>query len=120
MTLPANDSRIFLSSRIWLDPVKSENDIVAATASGFNFYNMDNEQIIYNFSDGMISRNSNSMVEGLTSFVFTYYDSNDNILATPVADPTDIWKIKVKLDATVDGKPINLETVVTPRNLNED
>jgi prepilin-type N-terminal cleavage/methylation domain-containing protein len=123
----SNRKDIVQSSRISMEVIskdlrmiKSENDIVSASTTGLNFYNMDNEHIIYNFGDGTISRNANSMVEGITSFVFTYYDANGTILVSPVADPTDIWKIKVELDATVDGKPINLETIVTPRNLNED
>ena len=123
-TFVSNRKDVLQTSRIGMEvlvrdlrSVKSAIDINSATGNQFDFYNLDDENIVFVYSSGTLTRNSNSMVEGLSAFQFTYYDVNDNVLTSPVAALTNIWKIKFTLNATIDGKPFKLESTVIPRNL---
>ena len=100
-----------------LRSIKSANDIVSASSSQINFYDIDSEQIIYNFSGNTLYRNANPMVVGLSSFQFSYQNASGGSLGSPVGSPSDIWKISFSLNATVDGNPMHLESTITPRNV---
>ncbi len=121
----SNRKDVLQSSRIGIEimvrdlrAIKSAGDINSASGSQLDFYNLDDENIIFFYNDGDFTRNSNIMIEGLSSFQFTYYDVNDAIIGSPVADPTNIWKIKYTLNATIDAKTFHLESTVIPRNFN--
>ena len=90
-------------------------DIDAATTVSMQFDNIDSETIIYTYSGGVLSRNSNTLLDGLSNFQFTFFDVDGNTLASPVTTPSDIWKISFSIDATVDGNPFHLASGVVPR-----
>jgi prepilin-type N-terminal cleavage/methylation domain-containing protein len=98
-----------------LRSLQSTDDIVSASSSELEFYNPDDEEIVFSYSSGTVSRNSNSMIEDLSSFLFTYYEVDGDTIATPVEDVSDIWKIKYTLNATVGGNPVHMESSVIPR-----
>ena len=90
-------------------------DIDAATTVSMQFDNIDSETITYTYSGGVLSRNSNTLLDGLSNFQFTFFDVDGNTLASPVTTPSDIWKISFSIDATVDGNPFHLASGVVPR-----
>lgn len=100
-----------------LRKIKSSNDISNATNTQLTFINMDNETVSFTYSSGDLTRNTNELIEGLDSFYFTFYDADGDTIATPVTDPTTIWKIKFKLHATVNSKPWSIESITMPRNI---
>lgn len=121
----SNRKDVLQSSRIGIEilvrdlrAIKSSSDINSASNSQIDFYNLDDENIIFVYNSGVFTRNSNSMIDGLSSFQFIYYDVNDALISSPVADPSTIWKIKYILNATIDAKQFRLESTVIPRNFN--
>ncbi len=99
-----------------LRSIKSAADIVSASSSQFDFYNIDDEEIVYSYSSNTLYRNANPMVVGLSSFQFTYQNASGGSLGSPVGSPSDIWKISFSLNATVDNSPMQLESTIVPRN----
>ena len=68
--------------------------------------------------------NYQNMAEHTQSILFTYYDRNGNVLATPVSTPSEIRRIKVALtlrtakqDPGYGYRTFTLESFVTPRNV---
>lgn len=100
-----------------LRAIKSSNDITTATSSQLVFNNINDEQINYHFTNGILYKNSNMIMKGLSSFQFTFYDDNGTIINSPVSVPSDIWDINVSVEATVDGSPFHLESKMHPRNI---
>jgi prepilin-type N-terminal cleavage/methylation domain-containing protein len=96
--------------------IKNPNDIIFASNKQFRFYNSKRELIVYKYSDGKVTRNKNNMIEGLTSFQFSYYDINSLDLGLQVKNPDNIWKIKISIESIVNNKPFALESMVMPRN----
>ncbi|MFQ5631217.1 MAG: prepilin-type N-terminal cleavage/methylation domain-containing protein [bacterium] len=120
----SNRTNMVQSSRIGMKKlekdllkIKSSDDINSATSTMLNFTNLNNQTIVLNYDSGKLTRNTNDLLQGLDSFYFTFYDAGGDTIPTPVTDPTDIWKIKFRLLATVDGKPWNLESMIKPRNI---
>ena len=121
----SNRKDVLQTSRIGIEilvrdlrAIKSASDINSASSSQLDFYNLDDENVIFVYNSGVFTRNSNNMIEGLSSFQFTYYDVSDAVISSPVADPSTIWKIKYTLNATIDAKQFHLESTVVPRNFN--
>ncbi len=121
----SNRKDVLQTSRIGIEilvrdlrSIKSAGDINSASNGQIDFYNLDDENIIFTYNSGVFSRNSNTMIDGLSSFQFTYYDVDDDLISSPVADPATIWKIKYTLYATIDAKTFHLESTVIPRNFN--
>lgn len=113
---------LFQSSRIGMEilvkdlhAINSTANITSASSSQLNFTNLNNQQVAFSYNNGVLSRNSNNLIVGLDSFHFTFYDVNGDTLQTPVSTPSTIWKIKFSLNATVDNKPIHLQSIVVPR-----
>ncbi len=98
-----------------LRAIADADDVTTATATSLTFYNIDSETINYSYSGGTLSRNSNTLLEGLSNFQLSYTDVDGVVLSTPVSTPGDIWKISFSIDATVDGKPFHMESSVVPR-----
>lgn len=98
-----------------LRDLQGTNDIVSASSTELNFFNPDSEHIVFSYANGVLSKNGQSMVEGLSAFLFTYFKMAGDTIATPVADPSEIWKIRFTMRATVNNKPVRLESSVIPR-----
>ena len=99
-----------------LRSISGADNITTATTTNLIFDNIDSETINYAYSGGSLTRNSNSLLVGLSNFQFTYRDVDGNDLSSPVSSPENIWKISFSVDATVDGDPFHLETSVVPRS----
>lgn len=54
---------------------------------------------------------------GINSLDFTYYDGNNAALARPVADPSEIKRIKINLTMQSGSQTKTLKTQIWPRNL---
>ena len=118
----SNRKNTFQSARIGLemmaDDVRQITDkdrILSASGTTFSFLDPDAETVTYQYSGGTLQRNGQVLVEGLSSFSFTYYDSSGNVLATPVSDFSQIWMVRFEMSGTVDNKPFNLRLSVFPR-----
>lgn len=95
--------------------IAESTDITSATTTSIQFDNIDSETITYSYSGGTLSRNSNTLADGLSDFQFTYTDVDGNTLSSPVSTPSDIWEISFAMGATVDGNPFHLASSVVPR-----
>jgi prepilin-type N-terminal cleavage/methylation domain-containing protein len=120
----SNRNEVLHSNRISLEmlskdlrAIKSKNHILSASSSQLVFTNIYDEQITFSFSNGTLYRNSNMIVEGLSSFQFAYYDEDGNAISSPVSTLSDIWDIDISVDATVDGQPFHLNSRMHPRNI---
>lgn len=95
--------------------IADASDIASAATTNLQFNNIDSETITYSYSGGSLSRNSNTLLDGLSDFQFTFLDVDGDTLSSPVTTPSNIWKISFSLDATVDGNPFHLASGVVPR-----
>ncbi len=98
-----------------LRAISSSSDILSASKTELSFNDSGGNTVTYQFSNGNLIRNGQKLVEGLTSFSFSYYDVMDQELTVPVGTPSDIWKIHFELAGTTDGHPFSFEMTVVPR-----
>lgn len=99
--------------------IKNAQSIIEATATAFEFTDVDDTTIRYALSGGNLLRNSDILTRGVTGLTFNYWDDTNASLTTPVVAPsdTDIWRIEIKINAAVNGQDLTLATQVHPRNL---
>lgn len=99
--------------------LKDQNSVVAATASQFQFIDMNDNNITYSLTGNTIMRNGDILAQDIQSLGFTYSDINEQNLPAPQVSPaaTDIWRIKIQVTAGSGGQQINLESAVHPRNI---
>lgn len=99
--------------------LRNETSVEIATASQLRFIDVNDQQIDYFLNGNLLTRNGNILARNIQSLVFNYWDSNDNLLATPQVAPanTDIWRIGVELSVLTDDQLVTLRSQFHPRNL---
>lgn len=111
--------------------VQDNTSIAAADASTFSFVDVDGNTVTfsYNSGAGQINRTQSSptpatnlLASDVSGFSLTYLDSADpgNVLSPPTAGlgtPTDIWRIRMNIQTSVNGESVALQTELHPRNL---
>jgi len=105
--------------------VRNTTSVIAATQTSFRFVDTNNKDITFSFNSGLISRaevgtGTNGLLGNVASFTFTYYDTNNLEIASPILSPsaTNIKRVKVSLSLSkTAGQAVYLESSVKPRNL---
>jgi len=102
-----------------LRQIKDLKSVYAASSNSITFTDTNSVSITYNLSSNTVYRNSNVLIDGVTSFSLLYYDANGNIIASPVVNPanTNIRRIKVSITTQKGSNSLSMETIVRPRNL---
>lgn len=99
--------------------IKDINNILAASESSFQFnipvYQNPDQTITYSFANNTITRNDSMLADGVTSFQFSYYDTNGNQLVEPIS-LLDIWEIRASVSVSKGNETVSLQTQVFPRN----
>lgn len=100
-----------------LRQINGTSGILLATGQSIHFVNVDNEQVTLAYADGRVLRNDVPLARGVTSFMLRYFNQQGVELTQPIQDPSEIRAIRVHIQVTVEGKQVELETEVRPRNL---
>ncbi|MCG8605870.1 prepilin-type N-terminal cleavage/methylation domain-containing protein [bacterium] len=99
-----------------LRQIKSQADILQASADSVRFNRVDDVSRSYKFENEEILQNDDVMMNSVDSFQLTYITGAGDTLNTPITDPTQIRSIGLKLTTVVDGESIESKILVTPRN----
>ncbi len=91
----------------------TSGDITTLTASSLAFTDINAASVSYAYSGGTLTRNSQTLLDRLSSFSFAYYKSD----GTTAAAAADIWSVGISLTVTRSGRELTLRTRVFPRNL---
>jgi len=104
--------------------VKNITSITTATQTTFSFIDTSDKNITFSISSGVINRIedgvTNSLLGDVDSLTFTYYNAGDSVIASPIVSPaeTDIRRIKISITISKEqGRTLNLQSDITPRNL---
>ncbi len=99
--------------------IKNPTSITIATSTVIAFIDIDNNSVTYNLSGTTVYRNGIPLLSGVTNFTLQYLDNNGNIISIPRVSPspTDIRKIKVSLTTNKGNNPVNMQSMVRPRNI---
>jgi len=99
--------------------IRNTTAVNQASASALSFVNSDNITVNYTYSGGILSRDSQVLLQGLSNFSFTYYNVTGAVIASPQVAPlaTDIQRIGFSM--TIGGSRQNktVGSLVFPRNL---
>lgn len=98
--------------------IHDEGCVITATSTRFRFMDDAYLDIDYKISGGNLMRGTNVLVRNVQSITFTYYGSNNAVIATPTVSPsqTNIWAIKISISIMKNGQRKTIETTVHPRN----
>jgi len=99
-----------------LRQIASSDSISSANQTSIQFYDVEGDQILYQYSGGILFRNGAQMLNSVKTFQFSYFDNSESQLSVPVSDHEDIRYIKVELEKYVNGKAIQISTRIFPRN----
>ena len=72
--------------------------------------------IQYKLSNGTLYREGVRLIDGVRSFTLTYYNASGSQISVPFALSSQVWRIKVKLEAGDSGNQIVLQSQISPRN----
>ena len=104
--------------------IKNNTSVTTADSSVFRFTDINNNDIIFVLSSGLINRTENGVTNGLlsdvTGLTFTYYDSNGSVIASPLVSPSQTNIRRVRIDITLSkgaSQAVNLRIDAWPRSL---
>lgn len=106
--------------------IKDASSVYVAGSAQFRFHDTGGNDIQFQWvSDpdpsvkGSIMRNSDILVKGVESLTFSYYDKDNNLLASPAVNPsqTNIKRISVTFKILSGSQAKILSSQVFPRNL---
>lgn len=108
--------------------LKNNSSFSAADASLLTFTYRDltlaDHTVTYGLNDGTLLRteglNSDGLCDNLSSLSFTYYDDNDNVIATPVsaANLTNIRRVNIDFSLSAGTNTLYFRFQPRPQNLN--
>jgi prepilin-type N-terminal cleavage/methylation domain-containing protein len=118
--MAGNASRDFINAswqtRLVLQRMTSElraaDNISAANSNNITFHDLNND-ITYAYSGTNITRDDIKIADDVGSLTFTYFDANNQTTAIL----GDIHCINIAVQITAGSNPINVATMVCPRNL---
>ena len=123
LNVPRNeitDSSSYALSRMSSEiaQIKDASSVVIATSGRFKFTDISDNAVDYSLSGTNLMRNSNIMARNVQSLVFSYFDVNDQTLATPQVSPssTDIWRVRLQVTTQKGGQTETMEFSIHPRN----
>jgi len=104
--------------------IKDTTSILTAGAATFEFVDTNDNDIVFTFSAGAITRaengTTNTLLGNVSSVTFTYYDTNNAAIASPVVSPsaTNIRRAEILISMSKgESGIVNLKSDVRPRNL---
>ncbi|UCG35186.1 MAG: hypothetical protein JSW17_06820 [Candidatus Omnitrophota bacterium] len=102
---------------------KDKTSIYTATATHFEF-DIENPsggttRIRYQLAGDKLYKNGNVFMDSIDSLSFAYYDSSDNLIASPLVSPnkTDIRSVEIDLTLTSGTETVSLKSKIQCRNL---
>ncbi|MFA5118670.1 MAG: type II secretion system protein [Candidatus Omnitrophota bacterium] len=99
--------------------IKNALSVYTAGASEFRFLDVSDTMIRYRFSGNALIRGSNAvenvLVSGLSEVAFTYYNADNQLIASPLVNPqeSDIYRVEVALVFVSSGPDRTLDKTVT-------
>jgi prepilin-type N-terminal cleavage/methylation domain-containing protein len=99
--------------------IKNALSVYAAGASEFRFLDVGDTMIRYRFSGNALIRGSNTvenvLVSGLSAVAFTYYNADNQPIASPLVNPqeSDIYRVEITLVFVSSGPDRTLDKTVT-------
>ncbi|MBF0511281.1 MAG: hypothetical protein HQL13_03030 [Candidatus Omnitrophica bacterium] len=102
--------------------INSNTSVNTASASSFQFVDVNNNTITYNVNNNHLIRTvggvANQLADNVTNLTFTYYNSSGSTIASATVSPsaTNIVRIVIDLTLTL-GTTITIESGVSPRSL---
>ena len=128
-TFKFNRNDILWDGRLALDrmtreirTIKNSTSITTATSSQFRFTDAGNKDITYSLSSTNLNRTENGtanlLAGDVSSLAFTYYNSSDTVIPSPVVSPsaTDIRRVKINLTLTKNGQNVYLQSDASTKN----
>lgn len=99
--------------------IKDDLSVYTATASEFEFDDINSNRINYRLAGNNLMRNSDILVSGVNSFTFTYYNKDNQVITTPEVSPdqTDIYRIDITFQIQSGDQAKTLGLQIYPRNL---
>lgn len=94
--------------------VKDKDSISTASATQFQFTDINDNSINFYLSGNNLMRNSDILANNVTTLNFTYFDRDNT---TPVADTSQIYRITITLGIQSGNQSNTLRSQVYPRNL---
>jgi len=102
--------------------VKNPTSVTTASAAQFRFIDTGNEDITYSLSGANLNRTENGtanlLAENVSSLTFTYYNSSDTVIPSPIVSPsaTDIRRVRINLTLTKNGQSVYLQSDASTKN----
>jgi Tfp pilus assembly protein FimT len=128
--LAQNRNELSESSKVGMNRMVREirqilnaTSVITANSTTFKFTDINSNIITYNVSGGHLMRilgaTSNQLADNVTALLFTYYDTTEAVIATPIVNPssTNITRIVIDLTFSVGGTSLSFESGVSPRSL---
>jgi prepilin-type N-terminal cleavage/methylation domain-containing protein len=104
--------------------VRNSTSVTTANSTTFVFTDSNNSSIVFTINSGVINITENGATNGLlsnaTAMAFTYYNSNNTVIATPAVAPsaTNIKRVRINITLSKGAsRPMYLQSDVWPRNL---
>jgi len=128
-TFKFNRNDILWDGRLALDrmtreirTVKNSTSVTTASTAQFRFTDAGNKDITYSLTSTNLNRTENGtanlLAENVSALIFTYYDTNENTIATPTVSPsaTNIRRVRINLTLTKNGQNIYLQSDASTKN----
>ncbi len=99
--------------------IKDPTSVISASASSLQFIDVADNNITYSLAGTNLLRNGGILARDVQSLAFTYWNLNDQTIASPAVAPsaTDLWRVGVKIVGQTAGQTNAMEGQVRPRNL---
>jgi hypothetical protein len=98
--------------------IRDPNSIILANSTRLQFNDINSANINYYWANNSLTRNSDVLAGGVSSFNFTYYNLTNAQLANPLVSPqaTNIRRINIRINVASGIQNKTLETQVWPRS----
>lgn len=99
--------------------IKDSTSVITASASTFQFKDINNTNINYVLTGTNLMRNNDILAQGIQSLSFSYWDMNQQTVANPKVSPavTDLWRISIQISGQSGDQQVKMEAQIHPRNL---
>ena len=97
----------------------NDTSVTTANSTQFSFTDLDSSAITYNRSGNTLMRNSDGLASNVMALNFTYYDDDNNTIATPLVgiNNTDIRRVQADFSIIAGTNTLNFQFTTRPQNL---
>lgn len=96
--------------------VAQSQAIQNASADSIRFVKTNSESVQLRFANQCILMNGQPLMDEVTQFDISYFDTGGRLLAFPIANAARIWRIRLRIARSVRSRQIILQQDVVPRN----